>query len=152
MAPELVTRDEVKTLVDSMEELQSAVVALGAMYTESAEKVEAAETQARVAAVAVTVATQARRRLVIWGLVLLMFSTCVTIAMIGTITSRCFIDIPRDGFYRASCDLIPGYSGAIAQQDREVGKFGDALAAIQQDEQRLKVIEATLKRVERATR
>lgn len=137
-----VTRGEVNALNQSVAELHDGVRALGGMY-------EKAVKDARDAIVAVEVGKKARRRLVIGALVVLLLTTLVTIGLIDTTVSKCFLNPPEKGVVHWACDRIPGYEKSQQETDKARRQFEQFPKQIIENTQQIEKNVAEIERLRR---
>lgn len=164
--PVNVTRGEVAELAGQVGSLQREVHSLiGTMkevVVKSEEAKQTAETTAETAVTEDNVAA-ARRRFVIWGLILLLFSTLITIGVITTTVSECFlnqthvvrtahgkkIEVGPGGTWGTICGWIPGYSDTMRQQQGNLDRFKGVLGEIPKNTQENRQQDKRLTRIER---
>lgn len=147
-----VSRAEVAELAGQVGSLQGEVHRAFDLFAQASERARAAQVTAANARTAVDATIAARRRFIVWALIILLLSMVVTVVSLGTIVSRCFINVPQSGVYRVACDAIPGYDAAIKKQNVQLGQFNDLLQQIPRNRQQVEQEQQEIARLKAALR
>lgn len=164
--PVRVTRGEVAELAGQVGGLQREVHDLigilnnAVKQSEQAKKDAAAAQEAAKANPTRAEVNAYRKRFIGWALVVLLLSTFVTVGVITTTVSECFlnqshvsvvngkkvVELGPGGTWGTMCGWIPGYRDAMRKGNQQQRQFGDLLKEIPQNHREIVHLKKVLRR------